>query len=113
LAKLPNGNGGWGDVHDRQTDVDLEILDLLREESPKSAYRLAAALTRAGEGVGTDAVCERLRALASRGLKRCAVILDPRKFLRPRPACRVVPKPPALCLKASGAVVVQYHCTTL
>ena len=55
------------DAHDRQTDVDLEILDLLRE-GPKSAYRLAAALTRAGEVVGTDAVRERLRALASRGL---------------------------------------------
>jgi Ribonuclease R winged-helix domain len=67
LAKLPNGHGGWVDAHDRQTDVDLEILDLLRE-GPKSAYRLAAALTRAGEVVGTDAVRERLRALASRGL---------------------------------------------
>jgi DNA-binding PadR family transcriptional regulator len=55
------------DAHDRQTDVDLEILDLLRE-GPKSAYQLAAALTRAGEVVGTDAVRERLRALASRGL---------------------------------------------
>jgi hypothetical protein len=67
LAKLPNGHGGWVDAHDRQTDVDLEILDLLRE-GPKSAYRLAAALTRAGEEVGTDAVRERLRVLASRGL---------------------------------------------
>jgi hypothetical protein len=67
LAKFPNGHGGWVDAHDRQTDVDLEILDLLRE-GPKSAYRLAAALTRAGEVVGTDAVRERLRALASRGL---------------------------------------------
>jgi len=55
------------DAHDRQTDVDLEILDLLRE-GPKSAYRLAAALTRAGEVLGTDAVRERLFALASRGL---------------------------------------------
>jgi DNA-binding PadR family transcriptional regulator len=55
------------DAHDRQTDVDLEILDLLRER-PKSAYQLAAVLTRAGEVVGTDAVRERLRALASRGL---------------------------------------------
>jgi hypothetical protein len=67
LEKLPNGHGGWVDAHDRQTDVDLEILDVLRE-GPKSAYRLAAALTRAGEVVGTDAVRERLRALASCGL---------------------------------------------
>jgi hypothetical protein len=55
------------DAHDRQTDVDLEILDLLRE-GPKSAYRLAAALTGAGEVLGTDAVRKRLFALASRGL---------------------------------------------
>jgi hypothetical protein len=55
------------DAHDQQTDIDLEILDLLRE-GPKSAYRLAGALTHAGEVVGTDAVCERLKALASRGL---------------------------------------------
>ena len=67
MEKLPNGHGGWVDAHDRQTDVDLEILDVLRE-GPKSAYRLAAALTRAGEVVGTDAVRERLRALASCGL---------------------------------------------
>ena len=67
LGKLPNGHGGWVDAHDRQTDVDLEILDVLRE-GPKSAYRLAAALTRAVEVVGTDAVRERLRALASCGL---------------------------------------------
>jgi hypothetical protein len=56
------------DAKDRQTDLDLQILDLLRE-GPKSAYRLAQALTRAGEEVlGTDAVRERLFALASRGL---------------------------------------------
>ena len=66
MEKLPNGHGDWVDAHDRQTDVDLEILDVLRE-GPKSAYRLAA-LTRAGEVVGTDAVRERLRALASCGL---------------------------------------------
>jgi len=57
------------DAHDRQTNIDLEILDLLREESPKRAYRLAGDLTRAGEeAVGTHAVRERLEALASRGL---------------------------------------------
>ena len=57
------------DAHDRQTDIDLEILDLLREESPKSAYRLATELTRSGEeALGTHAVRKRLEALASRGL---------------------------------------------
>ena len=60
------------DAHDRQTDIDLQILDLLRQESPKSAYRLAQELTRrAGEEeeeLGTHAVRKRLEALASRGL---------------------------------------------
>jgi predicted ArsR family transcriptional regulator len=57
------------DAHDWHTDIDLQILDLLRQESPKSAYRLAQALTRAGEeALDTDAVRERLEALASRGL---------------------------------------------
>jgi Ribonuclease R winged-helix domain len=60
------------DAHDRQTDIDLQILDLLREgEGPKSAYRLAQELTRrAGEeeALGTHAVRKRLEALASRGL---------------------------------------------
>ena len=57
-------------AHDRQTDLDLEMLDPLRQESPKSAYRLSQALTRAGEeeAVGTHAVRQRLEALASRGL---------------------------------------------
>ena len=57
------------DAHDQTTEIDLQILDLLRE-GPKSAYRLAGALTHAGEEVvvGTDAVRERLKALASRGL---------------------------------------------
>ena len=58
------------DAHDRKTDIDLEILDLLREEGPKSAYRLAGELTRSGEeaALGTHAVRRRLEALASRGL---------------------------------------------
>ena len=58
------------DAHDRQADIDLEILDLLHEESPKSAYRLAGELTRAGEeeALGTHAVRKRLEALACRGL---------------------------------------------
>jgi predicted ArsR family transcriptional regulator len=59
------------DAHDRQTDIDLLILDLLREESPKSAYRLAQELSRrAGEEevLGTHAVRKRLEALACRGL---------------------------------------------
>jgi predicted ArsR family transcriptional regulator len=58
-------------IYDRQTDIDLQILDLLRQESPKSAYRLAQELTRrAGEeeALGTHAVRKRLEALASRGL---------------------------------------------
>ena len=65
-----NGHTSQVDAHDRQTDIDLKILDLLRQESPKSAYRLAQALTRAGEeeAFGTHAVRERLEALASRGL---------------------------------------------
>jgi hypothetical protein len=59
------------DAHDRNTDIDLQILDLLREQSPKSAYRLAGELTRAAgeeEALGTHAVRKRLEALASRGL---------------------------------------------
>jgi hypothetical protein len=61
------------DAHDRQTDIDLQILDLLRqeEEGPKSAYRLASELPRRpGEQalLGTHAVRKRLEALASRGL---------------------------------------------
>jgi len=55
------------DPHDRQTDLDFEILDLLRE-GPKSAYRLAGALTRAGEMVDLQGVRSRLETLASRGL---------------------------------------------
>jgi hypothetical protein len=59
------------DAHDRQTDIDLQILDLLRQEVPKSAYRLAQELTRrAGEeeALGTHTVRKRLETLASRGL---------------------------------------------
>jgi hypothetical protein len=67
FAKPPNGHDGRVNAHDRQTDVDLEILDLLRE-GPKSAYRLAAALTHAGEEGGLEAMRSRLKALASRGL---------------------------------------------
>ena len=67
FANRPNGHDGRVDAHDRQTDVDLEILDLLRE-GPKSAYRLAGALTHAGEEVGLEAMRSRLKALASRGL---------------------------------------------
>ena len=60
------------DAHDRNTDIDLQILDLLRQEqSPKSAYRLASELPRRPgeeEALGTHAVRKRLEALASRGL---------------------------------------------
>ena len=69
FAKPANGHSGQVDAHDRRTDIDLKILDLLREEGPKSAYRLATELTRTGEeAVGTHAVRKRLEALASRGL---------------------------------------------
>jgi Ribonuclease R winged-helix domain len=60
------------DAQDRQTDIDLQILDLLRQkEGPKSAYRLASELPRRPgeqEALGTHAVRKRLEALASRGL---------------------------------------------
>jgi hypothetical protein len=62
-----NGHNGDVDPHDRQMDLDFEILDLLRE-GPRSAYRLAGALTRAGERVDLEAVRSRLGAMASRGL---------------------------------------------
>ena len=55
------------DSHDRTTDLDFEILDLLRE-GPRSAFRLARALARKGERVDTDDVRSRLVTLASRGL---------------------------------------------
>jgi hypothetical protein len=55
------------DSHDRTTDLDLEILDLLRE-GPRSAYRLAGSLSHKGEDVDTEAVRSRLMTLASRGL---------------------------------------------
>ena len=47
-------------------DLDLKILDVLRE-GPRSAYRLAAALTHEGERVDTEAVRSRLLELASHG----------------------------------------------
>ena len=55
------------DSHDRTTDLDLEILDLLRD-GPRSAYRLARTLSHQGESVDTEAVRSRLVTLASRGL---------------------------------------------
>jgi hypothetical protein len=55
------------DPHDRTTDIDLEILDLLRE-GPRSAYRLAGALTHEGERVDLETVRSRLVSMASRGL---------------------------------------------
>ena len=67
MEEARNGHNGDVDPHDRQTDLDFEILDLLRE-GPKSAYRLAGALTRAGERVDLEAVRSRLGAMASRGL---------------------------------------------
>ena len=47
------------DSHDRATDLDLELLDLLRE-GPRSAYRLGRTLSRKGESVDTEAVRSRL-----------------------------------------------------
>ena len=47
-------------------DLDLKILDVLRE-GPRSAYRLARMLSRAGESADTEAIRSRLVALASRG----------------------------------------------
>ena len=55
------------DSHDRTTDLDLEILDLLRD-GPRSAYRLARTLSHKGESVDAEAVRSRLVTLASRGL---------------------------------------------
>jgi hypothetical protein len=55
------------DSHDRTTDLDFEILDLLRV-GPRSAYRLARTLAHKGEKVDTEAVRSRLVTLASRGL---------------------------------------------
>src|SRR5215208_995436 len=54
-------------AHGRPTDLDLQILDLLREDA-KSAGRLAEVLTHEGERVDPEAVRLRLRALARRGL---------------------------------------------
>jgi hypothetical protein len=53
--------------HDRTTDLDFEILDLLRR-GPSSSYRLARTLSRRGEIVDTESVRSRLVTLASRGL---------------------------------------------
>ena len=63
----PNGHNDGVEPHDRQTDLDFEILDLLRE-GPKSAYRLAGALTRTGERVDLEDVRSRLGDMASRRL---------------------------------------------
>jgi hypothetical protein len=71
FAKPANGHTtGQVDAHDRNTDIDLQILDLLREQSPKSAYRLASELPRrpGEQALGTHAVRKRLEALAFRGL---------------------------------------------
>jgi hypothetical protein len=55
------------EFHDRTTDLDLEILDLLRD-GPRSAYWLARALSHKGENVDTEDVRSRLVTLAPRGL---------------------------------------------
>ncbi len=67
MPKRRTWHTGGVDSHDRTTDLDLEILDVLRE-GPRSAYRLARTLSQKGEGVDTEAVRSRLVTLASRGL---------------------------------------------
>jgi len=74
LSRLLSMGIIWGDgclrrspAHGRPTDLDLQILDLLREDA-KSAGRLAEVLTHGGERVNPEAVRLRLRALARRGL---------------------------------------------
>ncbi len=51
----------------RPDDLDLQILDLLRE-GPRSAFRLARTLGRKGERTDTEAVRSRLLTLSTRGL---------------------------------------------
>lgn len=85
MAKPAIGHGGQVDAHDRTTDIDLQILDLLRE-GPNSAHTLAGALIHAGEevAVGTDAVRERLKAMAYRGLVTGTVSGHPNAGAKPR-----------------------------
>ncbi len=54
---------------DRPTDLDMQILDLLREDA-RSAARLVEVLDHEGEKVGLEAVLSRLEWLASRHLVR-------------------------------------------
>jgi hypothetical protein len=54
-------------VDEFPTDLDLEILDLLREDA-QSAELLAETLSEGGEQVEVDAVCGSLEGLASYGL---------------------------------------------
>ena len=56
-------------VHEGPTDLDLEILDVLREDA-QSAELLAETLSQWGEQVGVDAVRGCLEGLASHGLAR-------------------------------------------
>jgi hypothetical protein len=57
--------------HQQPADLDLEILDLLRNDA-YSAELLARALSQEGEQVGVDAVRSHLNGLASDGLVRCS-----------------------------------------
>jgi hypothetical protein len=54
-------------THDRPTDLDLEILDLLRENG-HSARRLSERLDHAGERVDLEVVRSRLEELRGLGL---------------------------------------------
>ena len=65
-------NGGMDDphaqpVHEFLTDLDLEMLDLLREDA-QSAELLAETLSEGGEQVEVDAVRGCLEELVSYGL---------------------------------------------
>jgi hypothetical protein len=56
-------------VHEYPTDLDLQILDLLREDAQSADY-LAETLSQEDEQVGVDAIGGRLEGLASHGLVR-------------------------------------------
>jgi hypothetical protein len=56
-------------LHQDLSDLDLEILDMLREDN-QSAQLLAETLSQEGEQAGVDKVRRRLQELATGGLAR-------------------------------------------